>query len=325
MAVTIKDVAKRAGVNASTVSRVIKDSSEISDKTKSKVRKAMQDLGYTRNAAARILASGKANTIGVVFPPVVDKASQPFFMKILTAINERAFKSGFSIAIATGDTVKELETQVRLLHNEQRVDGFIVLYAGKKDAIRDFMMRHKIPFVLVGTPSERQKEITHIDNDNKLLGREAVRHLAGLGHENIAFVTDTTEGEVFKERYQGFIDEMRERALVPSLMKVDGEFSLGQETGMVVMDDVLSLKVKRRLLDKGLTVPDDISMITFNNSVFGTITHPYLTTFDINVTRLGEASVEKFLDLLEHKSDYHEKTIIPFELILRESTALRKA
>ena len=86
MAVTIKDVAKKAGVNASTVSRVIKDSSEISDKTKVKVRKAMHELGYRRNAAAQILASGKTNTIGVVFPPVVDKASQPFFMKILTSM-----------------------------------------------------------------------------------------------------------------------------------------------------------------------------------------------------------------------------------------------
>ncbi len=106
MAVTIKDVAKKAGVNASTVSRVIKDSSEISDKTKVKVRKAMHELGYRRNAAAQILASGKTNTIGVVFPPVADKASQPFFMKILTSINETARDYDVSIAIATGHSAK---------------------------------------------------------------------------------------------------------------------------------------------------------------------------------------------------------------------------
>ena len=102
MAVTIKDVAKKAGVNASTVSRVLKDSSEISEKTKVKVRKAMQELGYTRNVAAQILASGKSNTIGVVFPPVEDKSNQPFYMKVLTSINETARKYDVSIAVVTG-------------------------------------------------------------------------------------------------------------------------------------------------------------------------------------------------------------------------------
>lgn len=320
MAVTIKDVAKKAGVNASTVSRVIKDSSEISDKTKTKVRKAMSDLGYTRNAAAQILASGKANTIGVVFPPVVDKSSQPFFMKILTAINERARKANVSIAIATGHTVRELKTQVSLLYSERRVDGFIVLYAGKKDSIREYLMSNQIPFVLVGTPSEQQNEITYIDNDNKLLGREAVRHLAALGHTHIAFVTDTTKGEVFNERFQGFSEEMAAKGLVASLIAADSNFTIGQETALVVMDDVLSLKVKEKLTAQGYSVPEDISLITYNNSVFGTIVHPFLTTFDINVARLGSASVEKVLELIDKKPKYHEKTIIPFELILREST-----
>ncbi|MGM9885800.1 MAG: LacI family DNA-binding transcriptional regulator, partial [Lactococcus sp.] len=152
MAVTIKDVAKKAGVNASTVSRVIRDSNEISDKTKTKVRKAMADLGYTRNAAAQILASGKTNTIGVVFPPVDDKSSQPFYMKILTSINEAARKSNVSIAIATGHTQVDLKKQVRLLYSERRVDGFIVLYAGQTDSVREYLLGNSIPFVLVGTP-----------------------------------------------------------------------------------------------------------------------------------------------------------------------------
>ncbi len=320
MAVTIKDVAKKAGVNASTVSRVIKDSSQISDRTKTIVRKAMAELGYTRNAAAQILASGKTNTIGVVFPPVDNKSSQPFFMKILTAINETARESNVSIAIATGHTQKELKKQVQLMYSERRVDGFIVLYAGKTDSVREYLFGNNIPYVLVGTPAEHQNEITHVDNDNKLLGHEAVRHLAQLGHKNIAFVTDTKEGEVFAERFQGFNEEMMSRGLTSSLLKFGQNFSIGKATALIVIDDVLSLRVLERLKAQNLSVPDDISLITFNNSIFGTIMHPFLTTFDINVTRLGAASVGKFLDLLNSTSHYHEKTVIPFELILREST-----
>jgi LacI family transcriptional regulator len=324
MAVTIKDVAQKAGVNASTVSRVLKDSTEISEKTKIKVRKAMLDLGYRRNAAAQILASGKTNTIGVVFPPVSDKASQPFFMKILTAINETAREFDVSVAVATGHSVEDLKKQVELQYSEKRVDGFIVLYAGESDEVREYLLINKIPFVLVGTPSERKNEITHVDNDNMELGREAVRHLTELGHEKIAFVTDTKKGEVFVERYQGFCDEMARLGFASKLLFFDEKFAIKDETALVVMDDVLSLKAIERLNQQGLHVPEDISLVTYNNSIFGSIIHPYLTTFDIHVEQLGASSVKKFLDLRNEKDKLAEKTIIPFEFILRESTKARK-
>lgn len=323
MAVTIKDVAKKAGVNASTVSRAIKDSSEISDKTKAKVRKAMHELGYRRNAAAQVLASGKTNTIGVVFPAVNDKESQPFYMKILSSINETARDYDISVAIATGHTVAQLKKQVELQYSEKRVDGFIVLYAGKSDPIREYLLNNKIPFVLVGTPSDHKNEITHVDNDNMLLGREAVHHLVDLHHENISFVTDTTQGEVFEERYHGFKDETQRYGINEKLLVMDRDFSVTNETALVVIDDVLALKVVKQLTSQGLRVPEDISIITYNNSIFTTIIHPYLTTFDINIEQLGATAVKKFLDLRDEEEKLPEKTIIPFQLIERETTKAR--
>jgi len=319
MAVTIKDVAAKAGVNASTVSRVLKDSSEISEKTKLKVRKAIDELGYTRNAAAGILASGKTNTIGVVFPPVVGKSNQPFFMQILTAINAEAQKSQTSIAIATGHETEEVERQVRLLHQEKRVDGFIVLYAGPTDSVRRYMMEEQIPFVLVGTPSEDTDRIAYIDNDNHLMGRRAVQYLTGLGHEKIAFVTNTRRGEVFNERYQGFADEMDFRELKQRLIKFDEDELFGGESALVVLDDALAVKVIEAFIRQGKSVPKDISIMSFNNSIFSTLLHPQLTTFDINIIELGAAAVEKFL-ALDNAEETVEKTIIPFDLIEREST-----
>ena len=321
MAVTIKDVAKKAGVNASTVSRVLKDSSEISEKTKVKVRKAMQELGYTRNVAAQILASGKSNTIGVVFPPVEDKSNQPFYMKVLTSINETARKYDVSIAVVTGYQESELKQPVELMYSEKRVDGFIVLYAGKADSVRNYLFDNKIPFVLLGTPTEKQNEITHVDNDNVLMGHEATRYLMTLGHSEISFVTDTKDGEVFEERYQGYQDEMLKKQSKPNLLVFEENMTLKDETGLVVMDEVLALKVISRLSEQGIKVPEDVSVITYNNSAFSTLVHPYLTTFDINIVRLGAATVEKFLGLTQNKEAFHDKTIIPFELILRETTA----
>lgn len=320
MTVTIKDVAKLAGVNASTVSRAIHDSKAISDKTKEKVKKAMLELGYSRNAAAQTLASGKAGAIGVVFPPIENKSEQPFFMKILTAINEAARQNNITVSIASGHSNDELLSQVKVMYQEKRVDGFIVLYAGEEDDVRSYLITDKIPFVIVGSTIERANEITAVDNNNQLMGSEAANYLASLGHKQLAFISNTDSGEVFHERYQGFVLKMQSLGLKGRLVKSKNKLDIGHATGLVVLDDILAIKVIQRLSEQGISVPADVSVISFNNSVFASLIHPYLTTFDINIRQLGHRSVQKLVHLLAYPDDFKEKVTVPFELKVREST-----
>ena len=320
MAVTIKDVARRAGVNPSTVSRAIHNHSAISEKTKERVRKAMADLDYSRNSAAQMLASGKSGAIGVIFPPIENKSEQPFFMKILTAINEEAHQNKITVSIASGHTIEELLSQVRVMYQEKRVDGFIVLYAGEADDVRYYLLAGEIPFVIVGTPIERANEMTAVDNDNKLMGAEAAQYLAGLGHKKLAFVTNTDKGEVFHERYRGFEEKIKSLGLNGQLLYTSESLALDNVTALVVLDDILAIKVIQGLTERGITVPDDISVISFNNSVFASLIHPYLTTFDINIMQLGHRSVQKLLHLIADPDDFREKVTVPFELKVREST-----
>lgn len=320
MTVTIKDVAKLAGVNASTVSRAIHDSKAISDKTKEKVKKAMLELGYSRNAAAQTLASGKAGAIGVVFPPIENKSEQPFFMKILTAINEAARQNNITVSIASGHSNAELLSQVKVMYQEKRVDGFIVLYAGEEDDVRSYLITDKIPFVIVGSTIERANEITAVDNNNQLMGSEAANYLASLGHKQLAFISNTDSGEVFHERYQGFVLKTQSLGLKGRLVKSKNKLDIGQATGLVVLDDILAIKVIQGLSEQGISVPADVSVISFNNSVFASLIHPYLTTFDINIRQLGHRSVQKLVHLLAYPDDFKEKVTVPFELKVREST-----
>ncbi|MCJ1979200.1 Maltose operon transcriptional repressor MalR,LacI family [Lactococcus piscium] len=320
MTVTIKDVAKLAGVNASTVSRAIHDSKAISDKTKEKVKKAMLELGYSRNAAAQTLASGKAGAIGVVFPPIENKSEQPFFMKILTAINEAARQNNITVSIASGHSNDELLSQVKVMYQEKRVDGFIVLYAGEEDDVRSYLITDKIPFVIVGSTIERVNEITAVDNNNQLMGSEAANYLASLGHQQLAFISNTDSGEVFHERYQGFVLKTQSLGLKGRLVKSKNKLDIGQATGLVVLDDILAIKVIQGLSEQGISVPADVSVISFNNSVFASLIHPYLTTFDINIRQLGHRSVQKLVHLLAYPDDFKEKVTVPFELKVREST-----
>ncbi|MFS1663886.1 LacI family DNA-binding transcriptional regulator [Streptococcus sp. zg-JUN1979] len=337
--VTIKDVAQRAGVNPSTVSRVLKDNRSISQKTKEKVRKAMDELGYVPNVAAQMLANGLTQAIGVVLPPLVtpERLSEPFFMNIISAITYEAQQSDVTVSIATGMTMQELESQVRLMHKQKRVDGFIVLFSEKNDPIRQYLLENQLPFVVVGSSTGNENEITYIDNDNQLMGSQAVEYLLAQGHHNIVFVTDDKSSEISKERYFGYLRAMTQAALTPlddlifstdfpktldNLLDVLWQYDV---TGIVCVSDRLSVKLVQDLKQRGIQIPETHSLITFNNSIFSTIVHPYLTTFDVNVEQLGQSSLRRLLELIKSsKTFYSEKIIVPFRLIERESVVERK-
>ena len=118
---TIKDVAQKAGVSPSTVSRTLKDNPAISEETKNKVRAAMDELGYVPNLAAQMLATGLTHSLGVILSPLANREniSQPFYMEILTAINEEASRNSQVVSIATGASLDELVKQVELMHRQK--------------------------------------------------------------------------------------------------------------------------------------------------------------------------------------------------------------
>ncbi|GAA5398736.1 LacI family DNA-binding transcriptional regulator [Streptococcus uberis] len=332
--VTIKDVAQKAGVNPSTVSRVLKDNHSISEKTKEKVRKAMHDLGYVPNVAAQMLASGLTHNIGLVFPPitVADRLSEPFFMQILTTITNEAKSHHFTVSIATGMTVDALEEQVKLMHLQKRVDGFIILYSEQNDPVRKYLMANKIPFVIVGAPEGDENKITYIDNDNQLMAKTAVNYLYEKGHSNILFITDDLQSEVASERYIGYLKgciklglESHQMLLFDRSDPINVEelmqtISKKKTTALIVIGDVLSVRMIQLLSYYGLKVPDDISIITFNNSTYCKLVHPYLTTFDINVENLGKTSFKQLMEIINTKEQtLSQKIFVPFTLKVRES------
>lgn len=334
MMATIKDVAKRAGVSPSTVSRTLKDSPAISEETKVKVRAAMDELGYVPNSAAQMLATGLTHSLGVVLPPLTDreKISQPFYMEILTAINEEASCNSQVVSIATGATLEELVRQVELMHRQKRADGFIILYSENKDPVKDYLLKERVPFVVVGAAVDNTDKVTYIDNDNKGLGKEAVNYLRTKGHQKIGFVTDDLFGQVGQERYQGYIEATKVfnleayPELVFSSRNIDSlkeNLESNQLTALIVIDDLIALRFIQWLNNQGVRVPKDYAIISFNNSTFAEIMHPFLTTYDINIKELGRESVLRILDLLKKPKTKAQKITIPFKLIERESVSMR--
>ncbi len=331
MVPTVKDVSKKAGVSPSTVSRVINDHPSISAETKQRVRKIMDEMGYFPNVTARNLGTQKANSVGVILPPLDsrERLGNPFYLEILTAVNEAAAEFQVTTAVASATNSSALLENVTRMHRQKQVDGFILAYSEKEDPIATYLYREKIPFTLIGRPPKRETDIVYVDNDNQLLGKQATEHLISKGHENILFVSNVNQEVVFFERYFGYQEAMMLQGLPthPPLTMLQAEdytdfpevIKQTGATALVVIDDIFALRMIQLANLHGYKVPDDLSVISFNNSIFATLVHPYLTTIDIDISDLGRLGTQKLMEQIEQKQASGVQLVVPHHLIQRET------
>ncbi len=329
--VTVKDVAEKAGVATSTVSRVINNNPSISDGTKKKVIKVMEELGYVPNIAARNLGKQISNAIGVVLPPLDSKErlGNPFFLEIIEVINDEALNHNMTTAVAMAKDFDKLLENVKRMHLQRQVDGFVLVYSYKDDPIIDYLYKNNVPFTLIGQPYKNEDDIVYIDNDNQLLGKQATDYLIEKGHENILFITNTTEENLYYERYFGYQKSLmlKEYEVYPSLnIKQTEDFNKLEKimlqykyTGAVVIDDLFGVQVMQYIEKFGYSIPKDFSIVSFNNSIYATLVHPHLTSIDVSVEGLGEMATKQLVNYIEKKKSSGIKVVVPHKLIERET------
>ncbi|HEY2420418.1 MAG TPA: LacI family DNA-binding transcriptional regulator [Neobacillus sp.] len=335
MAVTIKDVALLANVAPSTVSRVIADSPRISMDTKQRVKQAMEQLGYHPNLNARNLASRTTQTIGLVMPSSGDVVFQnPFFPTVLQGISQGAHEKEYALHMTTGKTENEiLEAVIRMVQGKS-VDGVILLNSKVEDKVISYLMEREFPFVLIGKPYKDVEEITHVDNDNFRAMKEATQYLIKLGHQQIAFIGGKLDLVVTVERLLGY-----ERALSQANIELRNDYIIheeflregGQEavrelmslehppTALVVTDDFMALGVLNTLDELKIRVPEDISIVSFNNVLFAEMARPPLTSVDIKIFDLGYQASKNLIQKVENANEPTKRIIISHKLIERQS------
>ncbi|WP_442599144.1 LacI family DNA-binding transcriptional regulator [Neobacillus sp. D3-1R] len=335
MAVTIKDVAKLANVAPSTVSRVIANSSRISEKTKEKVREAMDQLGYHPNFIARSLASQSTQAIGLVMPSSTDKVFQnPFFPTVLRGISEAANERQYALYMTTGKSEDDIYDGVVQMVQGGRVDGVVLLYSKVEDKILSYLQQRNFPFVVIGKPFKQVEEITHVDNDNFRATKEVTEYLINLGHDAIAFIGGDLNLVVTVERLLGYEKALRDAfiSLVPEYI-IHEEFLRegGQEavrelmslekppTALVVVDELMALGVLNTLDEMGIKVPEDISIISFNNVMLSEMSRPPLTSVDIGIFDLGFEAAKSLIQKIENPKEPIKRIIIPHTIVKRQS------
>jgi DNA-binding LacI/PurR family transcriptional regulator len=336
MAVTIIDVAKKAGVSPSTVSRVISGNSRISSATSKKVKEIMQEMGYHPNVMAKGLVSKTTQTIGIILPrPAEELFLNLFFSEVIRGIVTHATRSEYDLMMTTGTTEREEVEAVTRLVKGRRVDGVILLYSRKSDPVIAFLKENDFPFVLIGR-SEDYPDILSVDNNNFQASYDATKHLIAQGHQRIGFVSGPPNLIVSRDRMEGYTQALRDAGLeTHTEWIVEGEFL--QESGyramsffmglperptaLVTIDDVVSFGVLRGLTELGYKVPKDLSLVGFNNISMSELATPPLTTVDIGIYQLGYTASHTLIRAIKGEPIHQYSVIIPHRLVIRESTA----
>ena len=335
MAVTIKDVAKLAGVSPSTVSRVCNNNPTISKETRERVQKAIQELGYELTITQDSQPTFVSKNIGVILPPSAQDAYEnTFYLKAIRGISQICNQRQANICIITGQDYQEVLQSVQNLHRNGRVDGFIVLYSRKNDIVIDYLCEQGLLYVIVGKASDLPGQTICVDNDNLLASREATDYLYGLGHRRIGFIGSKTEYMHASDRRDGYQLSMLLHGLpATSAYQIEMEDvrSHGYQnlidllqapdrpTAFVVSDDMLALALERVCSQLGLSIPDDLSIIAFNNSLYAQLASPQLTAVDINSYSLGREAANQILNHAENPNLNATKIIIPHTIVERSS------
>lgn len=335
MNVTIKEVAKMAGVSPSTVSRVISDSPRISEDTKKAVREAMEELGYHPNAIARSLVSKATKTIGIVMPQSTESAFlNPFFPQALSGVSAAAHEQGYCILLSTGNDEKEQLESIQSIVMGGRVDGVIIMYSAVDNKVLDALKKMNTPVVVIGKPL-KTKGTLFVDNDNVEASFKVTEKLIENGHKKIALMSGSFKFVVSLDRLDGYMSALNKHNIsfnksyiveISEIQKESGyKMAKGlleleeRPTALVVTDDVMAFGAMDAIKEKGLKIPQEIEIMSFNNVPSAELTQPSLTSVDIDAFSLGYEASKLIIEKIKGEEET-DRVIIPTKIIYRESS-----
>jgi len=334
---TIKDVALRAGVSVTTVSHVVNDTRHVSAKGRERVELAIRELGYVPNAMARSLKSNTTSTLGMLIP----NSSNPYFAEIVRIIEDRCFGAGYTLILCNTDDEPHRQSVYLQVLAERRIDGLIVVSTGDDDSLARQLNGLKVPTVLldreIADPHCDLVETAHMQG-----GLLAVRHLLSLGHRRIACIGGPQGVSPSEQRIAGWRMALAESgnstgaADADALLWRGGFTSQGGYEAMhailragtndipsavFVCNDLMAIGALRAAHESGVRVPDELSIVGFDDIELSAYTSPALTTVAQPKERIGALAVDMLLERVGGRRRDARKVVLQPELHVRASTA----
>jgi len=329
----LREIAKRANVSIATVSRTINGAPNLDPFLARRVRKVIEAVGYYPNTHARALVCGRSRILGLM----VSETVEPFFPQILQTFENLSFEHNYEILLSSiSRERRRMEAAVRRMI-ECRVEGLAVLSSEKETALIELFRGQALPLVVLDHEPPGPL-LTTVSIDYKHGIREAVQHLAALGHARIALITGPARLKTAAARTIAFQECMKEIDLeMPRDLLVEGGHTL--ESGMkalsviaalperpsaVLCSDMTAIGVMRRAFELGLTVPRDLSVVGFDDNHLAQFATPPLTTVQVSYADIADAAFKALLKSVEDRSHESSREVpaIQSNLVLRRSTTL---
>ncbi|MDT3425559.1 LacI family transcriptional regulator [Paenibacillus forsythiae] len=330
MTVTIRDVARLAEVSIATVSRVLNRSKPVSPELEEKVMKVVDELGFNPNPVARTLIMKESLLIGVLIPDV----SNTFISMFVRGIEEELFQNGYTALLCNTNSDTKIELHYLDLLRKKYVDGIVLLTSAPKPEQIQFFKKHKIP-VIFSSHTDKDSRFSCINIDDYQASYDAARYLIGLGHRSIAFFCGPMEYYQTIRRFDGYKQALADHGVdyraewvFDKDYDIDSGYNSGMElfaredrpTAICCVSDMVAIGAIRAAEDSGLGVPEDVSIMGFDDIPIAGASRPRITTVRQPVYELGTRSAQMLLRQIRGKEQYkREAIVLPHEIIERES------
>jgi LacI family transcriptional regulator len=329
---TLEDIAQKAGVSRSTVSRVVNGHQNVSDGVRKRVLEVIRSTGYHPNPAARNLASQRSWMIGLVIPRSVSVFfTDPYFPHLTQGVAQACNQHDYTLGLFLIGTKEDEEKVFPRISHRGSLDGILLQTGQIGDHLIDRLINSNMPVVIVGRPFHADG-VSYIDVNNTDAACNAVSHLIRLGYQRIAMITGPHNSTTSIDREEGYHRALTERGRrVDEALVAEGDFTeasgyyamrhllAAKPDAVFAASDIMALGAMRAAREAGLRVPQDVAFVGFDDLPLANPPDPPLTTIRQPVYQFGGAAVEILIDMIDNGIEPPRRVIMTTELIVRES------
>ncbi len=332
MLTTIKEIAKRAGVSYSTVSRALNNQKGVRADIRELIHKISKDTGYFPHSSAKALVKNRVGILGIIITRTGEFAFQnPYYSQVFMGISEVAMKHDYNLMLSINEKKSYIALYLRRL-----VDGIIVIGNRLDDELIIDLEEKKVPSVLIpGFLDNSKIDIPSVNSENSKSVYRAMDYLFNLGHRKIAFILGTMNSKYSVERFQAYQLSFKNHGLTydpkyiveSDFSKTDGFRMMGRlldlpdrPSAVICINDSVTPGALSQINTRGLKIPEDISVVAIGSSDLLDLYQPALTTIKISAAQIGQTASQMLIQLIENGHCPEKHVVIPSELIIRDST-----
>ena len=314
MSVSIKDVAKKAGVSISTVSKALNDKSSVSSSTIERIKQTAEDMGYVPNSRARVFATKETKQIVFIADIPKDTAFyNPHVFEIIMGLQHSVSKSGYSLIVESVEKKEALE-YISSLYKKNMADALVVHASIITKRLESLVVKSNLPHLIIGQP-DYQSTLSWIDTDNTLSGAIAIRHLLKKDYYPVAFVGGKADDMISLHRFEGAERELKQNNLSfeeQYVLSTSSTIVSGMNAAKKILkmekpprsvlcaNSVIAFGMMQELRNQKIRVPKDIAVMTFDRYPFSDFTEPRVTSVDMNMYEIGEEAGSILIKNLSH-------------------------